>query len=151
MRWMMRLRRPNYSQMFLSEEAAPMDLLRDRREKSLERLNSLKSGLGRAEVLASDKACIYVTGSFGRLEASEHSDLDVFIATREGVGGSLLLRLDEIRIKASLIDSTESERFPRFSGDGRFLHSYTDQQLVEAIGARDDDAQNTLTERRGVW
>lgn len=124
-----------------------MDLLQDRREKSLERLSVLRSTLDRAEKLAGDKACVYVTGSFGRLEASEHSDLDVFIATRPGEGGGGLRRLDEIRIKAALIDATESQNFPSFSGDGRFLQSYAEQTLVDAIGAQDDDAQNTLTAR----
>lgn len=58
------------------------ELLEQRREYVERRLSALVSHLDEAERLAGDKACVYLTGSFGRGEASEHSDLDVFIVGR---------------------------------------------------------------------
>ncbi len=52
-------------------------LLRERRNFSRRRLEEVKSktaDIGELGRLAD--LCIYVTGSYGRLEASEHSDLE---------------------------------------------------------------------------
>jgi len=51
-----------------------------RRSQTEARVKKLREKLGQAEKLLADKACVYATGSFGRNEASEHSDLDLFIA-----------------------------------------------------------------------
>lgn len=40
---------------------------------------ALRGQLVEAEGLLGDDGCVYATGSFGRLEAGEHSDLDLFI------------------------------------------------------------------------
>jgi UTP:GlnB (protein PII) uridylyltransferase len=53
--------------------------LADRRAQTAGRLSELVSRLQAAELLAAGKACVYATGSFGRGEASAHSDLDLFI------------------------------------------------------------------------
>ena len=53
--------------------------LADRRAYTAAKLKELQQELQKAEALAKNKACIYATGSFGRGEASRHSDLDLFI------------------------------------------------------------------------
>jgi hypothetical protein len=100
------------------------------------------------------KACVYATGSFGRCEASGHSDLDVFIAGRndgkagpDGKEGSLLTRLDEICIKADLIEVIRELKIPEFSGDGRYLTHYSVSQLTKTLGTPEDDVTNTFTAR----
>jgi UTP:GlnB (protein PII) uridylyltransferase len=53
--------------------------LADRRHKTESRINELRNHLKDAEARSQGKACVYATGSFGRSEASPHSDLDLFI------------------------------------------------------------------------
>ncbi len=86
--------------------------------------------------------CVYVTGSFGRQEACEHSDVDLFI-----IGGESFRRLDEICLKADIISTARKLKFPEFSGDGEYLERYKVSELIENIGTPKDDASNTLTAR----
>jgi predicted nucleotidyltransferase len=51
----------------------------ERRALAAEKLEALQARLADAEKLVRRKACVYVTGSFGRNEASAYSDLDLFI------------------------------------------------------------------------
>jgi predicted nucleotidyltransferase len=123
-------------------------LLDGRRNETGERIEKLSKELEAAEKLATGKACVYATGSFGRCEASSHSDLDLFIAGRSDKDGQRLLRrLDEIRIKADLIEATQKLKIPDFSGDGEYLQHYTVAELVKTLGTPDDDANNTFTAR----
>jgi predicted nucleotidyltransferase len=65
---------------------------------------------------------VYATGSFAREEASEHSDLDLFIAGKvvedNSKKRSALSRLDEICVTAELIETNKDLGIPEFSGDG---------------------------------
>jgi predicted nucleotidyltransferase len=129
----------------------------DRRRRETEsRFLALQQDLQATERLAGDVACVYATGSFGRGEASSHSDLDLFILGKvrikfdaEGRPTSerLLRRLDEICIKADLIQATKNHNIPEFSGDGRYLTHYTVDELIGKLGGPDDDVANTFTAR----
>ncbi|MCK5799065.1 MAG: nucleotidyltransferase domain-containing protein [Deltaproteobacteria bacterium] len=129
--------------------------LEQRREKARTRLKTLREKLKETDALLSDKACVYVTGSFGRHEAGTHSDLDLFIVgkpnhVRDHGGESPrreLTRLDEIRVKAALIDAARDLGFPDFSGDGEYLVHYTGLDLIKTLGRPDDDVRNTFTAR----
>jgi predicted nucleotidyltransferase len=123
-------------------------LLDRRRAETDKRFENLRKGLKRAEKLTAGNACVYAIGSFGRNEASLHSDLDLFIAGRDDKGGlRLLRRLDEIRIKADLIEATQRLGIPDFSGDGEYLKHYTVGELVRTLGTPEDDVSNTFTAR----
>lgn len=125
-----------------------MGELADRRTASRQRLAEIVQNLKNAESLASGKACIYATGSFGRCEASNHSDLDLFIASRvDSDNRSVLSRLNEICIKAELISVTRKLGIPDFSGDGEYLTNYSQYDLVSKLGTPQDDVDNTLTAR----
>ena len=131
-----------------------MGELATRRAKTQERLNQLRSMLVEAESLASGKACVYATGSFGRQEASLHSDLDLFIVgkTEDRKGkvtkpGSSLSRLDEICIKADLIEVTRQAGIQDFSGEGRYLVHYSVEEFTKTLGTPEDDVTNTFTAR----
>jgi predicted nucleotidyltransferase len=89
----------------------------------------------------------YITGSFGRGEASKHSDLDLFIVGLGTRKNRSLPRLEEICIKADLIEATRDLGFPEFSGDGQYLEHYTEEELIRTLGHPDDDASNTFTAR----
>ena len=95
-----------------------------------------------AEALIGDAACVYATGSVGRGEASEHSDLDVFV-----VSTGELKRLDGIRLLAKLIDATGAVKFPPFSGDGEYLQIHKVSELIRLLGTREDDYTNVFTAR----
>ncbi len=121
-------------------------VLETRRSKTNARFEELQKELTPASGIAAKRACVYATGSFGRGEASKYSDLDLFIV---GLGKSKrrLSRLDEIRLEAELISATRRLDIREFSGDGEYLVHYTQQELVEALGKRHDDAKNTFTAR----
>jgi predicted nucleotidyltransferase len=128
--------------------------LLDRRAQTSNRVDKLRADLADAEALATGKACVYVTGSFGRGEASQHSDLDLFIlgkkAEEKGPGGrerSALKRLDDICIKAALIRVTRAQGIPEFSGDGEYLGHYSVYDLIKTLGMPEDDVTNTFTAR----
>ncbi|MBI3474278.1 MAG: hypothetical protein HY010_00975, partial [Acidobacteria bacterium] len=83
-----------------------------------------------------------------------YSDLDLFIVGkkdgqpgRDGKEGSLLKRLDEICIKADLIDATRQLSIPEFSGDGRYLTHYSVHEFTNTLGTPEDDVTNTFTAR----
>lgn len=125
-----------------------MGELAKRRAQTSARLNALRRRLKRSAILAKDKACVYATGSFGRCEASRHSDLDLFIVGKTGPDKrSQLKRLDDICIKAELISATQALKIPPFSGDGQYLGHYSVNDLTQTLGKPDDDATNTFTAR----
>ncbi len=129
-----------------------MGQIEDRRAYTGAKLSELRGKLAKAADLCAGKACVYATGSYGRLEASEHSDLDAFIvgATTEDKEGRrlrLLPRLDEICVKADLITATNNLGLPPFDGDGEYLEFYSVDDLVKRLGTPEDDSLNTFTAR----
>jgi hypothetical protein len=135
-----------------------MSELDRRRKYSTEKIIKLRNEFVGAEKFSSGRACVYATGSFGRLEASEHSDLDLFIAGKsekvvradgsEGVGEkNLLNHLDEICVQAELIRVSRSFGFPEFSGDGRYIDHHSVYEFTNTLGTDKDDVANTFTAR----
>ena len=99
------------------------------------------------EVAKHDDLCIYVTGSFGRLEASEHSDLDLFFIKGNGPGDGDMSRIDEILMNAVLITACRDMGFPEFSGDGEYLEVHYISKMLDQLGGRMDDYENLFTAR----
>lgn len=119
------------------------------------KISDLTAHLEDAKKFAGADACVYATGSYGRLEASEFSDLDLFIVGLSKSADqkdkdfleSRLSRLNEICVKADLIEATRAHNIQEFDGDGRYLVHYAVGQLVVALGTPEDDANNTFTAR----
>lgn len=129
-----------------------MGQLSDRRSQTEARTKTLRERLSEANEIAAGKACVYATGSFGRGEASVHSDLDLFIVSKMAAhtgnkAKSQLKRLDDIRIKARLIEVTRDLGIQEFSGDGKYLVHYPVRDLIDTLGKPEDDAMNTFTAR----
>ncbi|GGA71978.1 hypothetical protein GCM10011385_27290 [Nitratireductor aestuarii] len=128
-----------------------MEYLEKRRSDTERRFEELRGLLGKAIDLVGDKACVYATGSFGRLEAGQNSDLDLFIvsktATKNGFEIRQLSNLDEILVKANLISALRELGMPEFDSDGKYLSHYSVKQFTDLLGKPDDDANNTLTGR----
>ncbi len=126
-------------------------MIETRRAYSDQRFKELQAALVTAPKICDSKACVYATGSFGRREASEHSDIDLFIVSlcdnpgKEQKGR--LSKLDEILLKADLIRAARKLGFQEFSRDGDYLQHHSANSLIEATGDRNDDATNTFTAR----
>ena len=123
-----------------------------RRVYTEERVNLLRSKLAGTEQLLLGRACVYATGSYGRREASGHSDLDLFIvgktaSSKDGRKESMLSKLSEICVKADLIRTTRAVGIPDFDGDGKYLTHQPVHLLNETLGKPEDDAINTFTAR----
>ncbi len=123
------------------------EILSARRSETKSRFQELRKALAEAEKSADEKACVYATGSFGREEASKHSDLDLFIVGRGPKHPRELSPLTEICIKADLIETTRKFKIPEFDGDGQYLTHHAEEELIENLGKRADDADNTFTAR----
>jgi predicted nucleotidyltransferase len=119
-----------------------IDKRKDFTNRQTEKLQGKLSTSGFSHTRKNADYCVYVTGSFGRQEACEHSDVDLFI-----LGGESFKRLDEICLKADLISSARALSLPEFSGDGEYLERYQVKELVQNIGTPKDDSSNTLTAR----
>lgn len=132
-----------------------MGELSDCRSQTSDRFAQLRAELhSESADLVDGKACVYATGSFGRWEASAHSDLDLFILGKSdnsergnGDERSLLRPLDEICLKANLIYVTRRCNIPPFSGEGRYLTHYSLHELTKTLGTPEDDVTNTFTAR----
>lgn len=123
------------------------ELLNRRRLETEQRIDALRSKLRRAKDLCGDSACVYVTGSFGRNEASSHSDLDLFIVGQGTHEVPALSRLNQILVKADLIEASRDLGFCDFSGDGEYLTHHAVKDLLIKLGKPEDDANNTFTAR----
>ena len=121
------------------------ELLDARRKQTEERLAALSRAVADGEQLTHGRACVYLTGSFARGEASKHSDLDLFIVGRDGDEG--FTRLDAICLQSALIHATARMELPPFSGDGEYLQLHTISKLLGTLGQPEDDSSNTFTAR----
>lgn len=126
------------------------------RQKSISKLREYDFALGDARSKFGRRACVYVTGSFGRLEAGPKSDLDLYIVTDSTVEQNesserkiirALNGLDEIKLKYHLIKASEDKGFPPFDGDGKYLQVHTIPDFTENLGSPEDDSKGTLTAR----
>jgi hypothetical protein len=122
-------------------------LIESRRASSAARLAEYVRELDNARGLSREKACVCVVGSFGRGEATVHSDLDLVILGKGTAGEPALSRLDLTCIEADLIRAARKLEFPEFSGDGKFLRLHTVGELVGNLGKETDDVTNALTIR----
>lgn len=91
--------------------------------------------------------CLYITGSYGRLEASEHSDLDIFFMREGSRKTDALLPVQKTLIDAALIRICRDLGFPEFTGGGQYLTIHYLDDIREMLGGPQDDAQNFFTAR----
>jgi hypothetical protein len=90
---------------------------------------------------------VYVTGSYGRLEAWSGSDVDLFFLGQSGVKDRKLPWLEETKLMAAIISEAEAMGFPRFSGDGKWLRIQYVDEIARILGSPEDDSENAFTAR----
>ena len=124
------------------------ELIEERKAWSESKINQFRRAVkALPEVFGHNGLCIYVTGSFGRLEASEHSDLDLFFVKDSPLEDVQMSRIDEILMDAALIATCRNMGFPDFSGDGEYLEVHYLHKMRRHLGGRSDDYENLFTAR----
>ncbi len=99
-------------------------------------------------LLAGQPLCVYATGSYGRLEAWERSDVDLFFLYEGGQDtGDRFPYILFLRLAAALIDAADEMGFPPFSGDGRYLDVHYVADMERVLGGPSDDSNNAFTAR----
>ena len=123
-------------------------LLASRRHRSYSRLQHLRSKISSLASLTDlPHLCIYVTGSFGRLEASVYSDLDLFFIDNGHTNANPISRIDKTLLDADLIRTVRELVFPDFSNDAEYLSIHYLDDIKRSLGGREDDFQNYFTAR----
>lgn len=121
----------------------------ERRQYSESRLNELKRRIsGCAETRPFEpKLTMFAAGSYGRLEASEYSDLDLFFLYHGMPRDLEDAHIFRLRLFAKLIEIADVMGFPEFSNDGEFLEILFTGDMLEHLGGREDDYRNHFTTR----
>jgi predicted nucleotidyltransferase len=86
---------------------------------------------------------IYVTGSYGRLEAGPQSDLDLFFVSEKGPPR----RITQTLVDAGIIKIVRELGLPEFSNDGQYLEFHSLPEMLHQLGGREDDYKNFFTAR----
>jgi len=121
------------------------DLLQERKDYSAGRLSDVSNKIASIGELSQQRDLgIYVTGSYGRLEAHPGSDLDLFFVS----GGQLQLdRTTKTLIDAELIKIAREMGFPPFSNDAQYLQVHSLGEMLDKLGGAEDDFKNFFTAR----
>jgi hypothetical protein len=129
---------PSISETFLSERES-------RSRKRLEELSLELDKLGSLQGM--NNLCIYATGSFGRLEASAYSDLDLFFVQTSDDASNAIGRIAKTLVDADVIRLAQKMGFPEFSRDGQFLEVHQLAAILNHLGGQEDDSRNHFTAR----
>jgi predicted nucleotidyltransferase len=123
----------------------PFDLLSKRKQYSIERLDEVRREVAQVDELSNlADLSIYVTGSYGRLEAHRGSDLDLFFVSDGKIG---LDRTTKTLIDAALIRIAQKLNFPPFSNDAQYLEVHSLLEMLDKLGGAEDDFKNFFTAR----
>ena len=91
--------------------------------------------------------CVYATGSYGRLEAWEESDADLFLLHDPKGDGRELTKICEMRTIGRLIEIVKDAGLPDPDADGRFLEIHDITKMHKELGSPNDDSVNAFTAR----
>jgi|ERR1700674_6641 len=120
-------------------------LLSARRKFAEGQLQTLRERTAKISDLSSQQnLSIYVTGSYGRLEAHRSSDLDLFFVFD---GERPIEKTAKILIDAELIKIARDMGFPPFSNDAKYLEIHSLQEMLDKLGGAEDDFKNFFTAR----
>lgn len=132
-------------------------IFEDRLLFSFDRLTDLASQLSQGIAgLTLGPLFVFAAGSYARGEASEHSDIDLFLgyddlaadgsqAADAGWVGSR--RTNEFRLFAQIIQAIDDLGFPALSADSKYLKTHNLSDVISAIGGERDDVDNHFTFR----
>jgi hypothetical protein len=98
---------------------------------------------GSSERILRNDTCVYVVGSGGRGEMSDHSDVDLFVARVKREPSDV----DALLVRGAIAQALYALELPDPSQGGEYLRMHTAGSLCARIGTPEDDASNTLTAR----
>lgn len=125
-----------------------MHISTQRAEYSKLRLAELKERLtDLPELKAFQGLTIFGVGSYARLEAGHHSDLDLFFLGNGECFKSLTPRTEAIRLFGKIVEVAQLMKFPQFSNDCEFLVIQPAADIISHLGSRKDDHLNYFTAR----
>jgi hypothetical protein len=113
----------------------------------LRRLRELGDALNADPLLDGHPLCVYVTGSYGRLEAWSQSDVDPFFLYDSADRTQRFPWTRFVRLSARLIEIAEEMEFPPFSKDGKYLEVQYVSEMERVLGSPHDDSLNAFTAR----
>lgn len=124
---------------------------------SSDRLTDLASQLSQGIAgLTLGPLFVFAAGSYARGEASEHSDIDLFLGYDDlapdgsraddtaWVGSK---RTNEFRLFAQIIQAIDDLGFPALSADSKYLKTHRLSDVISEIGGERDDVDNHFTFR----
>lgn len=123
----------------ISEQRATYSKMR------LQELRNRLESLG--ELRAVPQMTIFGAGSYGRHEASEYSDIDMFFLSKALPQDDLEPRTNALRMFGKVIQTIDSMQFPKFSNDCEYLVVLKVEDLLSSLGSRTDDHDNYFTAR----
>jgi hypothetical protein len=90
-----------------------------------------------------DHTTVYVTGSGGRGEMSDASDVDLFLVRKSGPPS----KLNAVVLQSAILHATRECGIEEPSADGVFLEMHSADDFESMLGNADDDAKNKFTAR----
>ena len=125
-----------------------MKILHQRKSNAEDRVNSIRDALSDSQdVPDAPNLCVYITGSYGRLEASQYSDLDLFFIHLGSEKDDSISNVDKTLIDANVIKICRKLEFPEFTKGGIYLKIHYLDDILDKLGSPEDDAQNFFTAR----
>lgn len=113
---------------------------------SSQKIDTFKEAIKNAITINSRKDfCMYTTGSYGRHEAGENSDLDLFFLFENEE--NKFSKIDKTLIDSEIILACRDMSLPEFSGDGEYLEMHNVKKIYSELGSRNDDYENFFTAR----
>ena len=127
---------------------ANLTLVNARARYSKQRLDQLRHRIQMINVLRDFPGLtIYGVGSYARLEASEHSDLDLFFLTSDALTAIDDPRTKSLSLFGDIIRIAQELNFPKFSNDCEHLTFLSTDDMLKNLGNPSDDHQNYFTAR----
>lgn len=124
------------------------NILKKRRRYSIGRVEELKEAIrNNSDVPNVPGLCMYLTGSYGRLEASEYSDLDLFFVIDGASDKNQISHVEKSLLDAGIIRTCRSLKFPEFSKGGIYLQIHYLTDILDNLGSPRDDYKNYFTAR----
>lgn len=115
------------------------------RDFSKLRLKEISNRISQIPQLKDSTLCVFATGSYGRLEASENSDIDLFLIDTGDLKETS--NLNKTIINAEIIKICRILELPEFSNDGLYLKAIWLKEIQTYLGSPTDDYNNYFTAR----
>lgn len=123
-------------------------IIQTRKDRSIKAISDISLAISRDVDLPDiQDLCIYITGSYGRLEAHEYSDLDLFFVSKSGSSMHPIPKVDKALSDSVVIKACRSLKFPEFTKGGEYLEIHYMSDMLSDLGSPADDYRNLFTAR----